>query len=96
MKHFGGHAHGNVRTDSTKLAAGEYLTSAGGRFGNICDQLWFRTSQGREFYLGGQGGSSYSYDTSSAHKPYIIAFGVGMGGHVHHAKCFYIDLDRHA
>ena len=30
-----------------------------------------------------------------AKKPYIVAIGAGMGGHMHHFKCFFIDLSKH-
>ena len=33
-----------------------------------------------------------TFETSSAHKPLILALGAGLGGHVHHVKCYYMDL----
>ena len=65
---------------------------AGGRFGALCDQLWFVTNQGRKLTFGGSGGSDVTFETSSAHKPLILALGAGLGGHVHHVKCYYMDL----
>ena len=74
------------------MQPGEYITSVGGRLGNICDQLNFRTSAGRTLTGGGNGGSQLNCDSGRATKPYVLAVGAGFGGHVHHLKCFYLDL----
>ena len=36
-RHYGSHAHGNVKTDIHQLATGEYITGLTARFGSICD-----------------------------------------------------------
>ena len=74
------------------MQPGEYITLVGGKLGNICDQLNFRTSTGRVFAGGGQGGSQMNCDTGRATQPYVLAVEAGFGGHVHHLKCFYLDL----
>ena len=93
-RHYGAHAHAGVRCDRVSLEPDEYLTGAGGRFGDLCDQLWFKTSHGRDLVFGGSGGSSKTFDTGAAQKPLILALGAGMGGHVHHIKCFFLDLAK--
>ena len=61
--HFGSHAHQGVQLKRVDLAQGELLVGAGGRFGDLCDQLWFVTSQGRKLTFGGPGGQEVTYDT---------------------------------
>ena len=102
--HIGVMVHPEVRCERFELNQGEYLVRVGGQFGDICDGLSFVTSQDRTFKVGGSGGSALTCDTKvmdcngaacemkAAVKPYILAIGVGMGGHVHHMKCSFIDL----
>ena len=96
----------NRRYERFELEHDEYLVKVGGRFGDICDALSFTTSQGRTFTAGGYGGDSMTCETNvmdssdedgemkPAEKPYIVALGAGLGGHLHHVKCAYIDLAK--
>ena len=97
--HFGTHArefaNEQVRSERIELQKGEYLTGMGTRCGAICDSLWFNTSQGRLIRFGGDGGTDAECSTQEASKPYVLAIGAGVGGHIHHIKCFYLDLAEH-
>ena len=93
-RHFGAHATANVQTHRQTLMPNEYLCAAGGRFGNLCDNLWFTTNLGNTYQFGGSGGSPVTFDTTYAKQPLILALGAGMGGHVHHIKCFFMDLAK--
>ena len=85
--HIGVHIHADVRCDRFDLTPGEYLVEIGGRLGDICDQINFKTSTGRTFIGGGAGGQPVTCDTSGSTKPCIIAMGAGMGGHIHNFRC---------
>ena len=93
--HIGVHIHQEVRCERFNLEQGEYIVQMGGRLGDICDQISFTTSKGRTLAAGGQGGQPVTVSTAGATKPYIVAMGAGMGGHIHHFKCQYIDLAAH-
>lgn len=93
-RHYGSHAHGNVKTDTHQLATGEYITGLNCRFGSICDQVSFTTSTGRTLTGGGSGGGPQTCEVPSDQKPYMIACITGMGGHVHNVKMQYIDLNE--
>ena len=81
-----------MRCERFDLQPGEYLVGLGGRLGDICDQINFTTSTGRTFIAGGSGGNPMACQTPGAVKPYIVAIGAGLGGHVHNFRCYYIDL----
>ena len=91
--HIGNYVHPEVRCDRHTLAAGEYITAVGGRLGDICDQLNFTTSTDRVIKGGGEGGQPQTANTEGASRPYVVAIGAGFGGHVHHFRSYYIDLD---
>ena len=96
----------NVNVERFELEQGEYLVKVGGRFGDICDALIFTTSEGRNFTAGGYGGEELTCETNvmessedddemkPAEKPYILALGAGLGGHIHHVKCAFLDLAK--
>ena len=92
--HIGSHAHRRVKCMKHKLDPGEYIVGVGGRFGDYCDQMNFTLSSGRVIKGGGMGGGPVQADTSQAQKPYVLAIGVGLGGHIHHFFCHYIDLAK--
>lgn len=54
------HIHPDVRCDRFDMQPGEYLVGLAGRLGDICDQLNFTTSFGRNFSAGGSGGTEMS------------------------------------
>ena len=92
--HIGSHLHPDVRCERFVLEQGEYLTGVGGRLGDICDQINFTTSTNRTFTSGGSGGNPAScVIPEGVSKPYILSIGVGLGGHIHHFKCAFINLD---
>lgn len=38
------------------------------------------------------GGGPVSFNLEeNAERPQLLAFGAGVGGHIHHLKCFYVD-----
>ena len=97
QRHYGTNAYPGVRCDKVELELSEYICAAGGRVGNVCHQLWFKTNSGRLISLGGvdgvqDDGDKKTYDTSKAEKPLIVALGAGIGGKLHHAKVYYLDL----
>ena len=71
------------------------MTGVGGRFGDWCDRIDFKTSKGRILSGGGGGGKEFKCSFPRQHKqPYILAIDVGMGGHIHNVSAFYLDLSE--
>lgn len=94
-RHYGWDAHPGVHCEQAVLEPGEYVCEAGGRFGEVCHQLWFKCNTGRVIKFGSdEMGKLQTFDTTKAEKPLIVALGVGMGGQVHHVKVFYLDLNN--
>ena len=59
---------------------------------HFVNNLQFRTSQGRHFKFGGDGGTDTGSMTLQATSPYVVAIGAGMGACMYNLKCFYLDL----
>ena len=83
--------HPEVKCDRIELNEGEYITVVEGRTGDLVDKLGIVTSTGRQFFGGGDGGGPQR-PVIQAVKPYVIALGGGLGGHMHNFRCYYVDL----
>ena len=88
--HIASMIHPEVRCDRFELHEGEYITAVEGRTGDLVDRLAIETSEGRKFHGGGDGGGPQR-PIIQALKPYVIAIGGGLGGHMHNFMCHYLD-----
>jgi len=62
-----------------------------GRCGNIIDHLTIKTSRGRGFSVGGEGGNPHANIIPYSGTPkQIVGFGCGTGGHLHNVYLYYL------
>ena len=83
----------NVRPERIELQKGEYLTGMSGHCSSWVHSLQFKTSKGRLIKFGGDGGYRTGSLIQETENRVIVAIGTGIGGHMHHLKCYYLDLD---
>ena len=84
--HIAAQIHPEVKCDRFELNEGEHITAVEGRTGDLVDRLAIVTSEGRSFGGGGEGGGPQR-PVIQALKPYVIAIGGGLGGHMHNFNC---------
>ncbi len=77
-----------MRCDSFKFQDNEYIKEVTVSSGDLVDRIEFTTNLGRSFKAGGQGGGPRMAQLAENGK--VVAFGGGLGGHLHHLKVFYI------
>ena len=80
---------GDMRCDSFKFQENEFINEVTVSSGDLVDRIEFKTNIGREFRAGGSGGGPRM--ASIGKNGRVIAFGGGLGGHLHHLKIFYIE-----
>ena len=81
---------GDVKCDSFNFESGEYITAVTVSSGDLVDRIEFETNLGRLFKAGGDGGGPRMAQIGDNSR--VVAFGAGMGGHIHHLKVFYVTL----
>ena len=91
LQHTGFQYQKHIQHESHRFQEGEYITEIYGRSGAIMDQLYIRTSSGRMFGGGGQGGSSFSINIPPGRR--VFAFGGGTGGHLHNLYAYHTNLN---